>query len=212
MNCQYSISENEFINYLESGPPQLALFSLNTITPYTISLSCLLYDNGVYYQYIANSQVRSTVGITNIVSAQMNISEDEGQYDLILRTFQNGSNQQESINYNIFFDIITSYNIYLKRQSCLQSDPKYSQNKSLEEFNNYINKFDDMDLVSLLNIYLGINSIVTGHSEGFELIRDFSLEEYDSEIFNTKLWEYWNLMATIRSLLIESINTIMTQL
>jgi len=57
------------------------------------------------------------------------------------------------------FDVKSLYLLYNQRKSCLQI-PNYAKNKTLEIFNEMIDKFNTYDSAIAMNLYLLINAIV----------------------------------------------------
>jgi hypothetical protein len=187
--CNYSITQEELLNYLETRPPQIAIFCRTVLSNNTESLTCLMFDNNEYKQYVANIQIGLKVAATNLASSRTELSSNEGMYDLILKTYQEGIKRSDEV----FFDIVTSYNIYL-----LLKNPcnKYAKDKIILDFHDHLQNFSDMDYLTFLHIFLGINYLCLSldHVIASDILRDYSLnEENDQEYFYIKFGDYSNI-------------------
>lgn len=196
VGCEYSISRDELENYLNKNPSSIALFSKKYISNKATSLTCILFKDDVYYEYVANVQIGGTVAFTNVSSSRREIYNNGGVYDLIYTSYLN----EKKHSNEVYFDIVTSYNIYKMRKQCNHNIEQYSNIKIFDDVNKYLADYDDLDYLVFLNIYLGVNGIVLNNEVGRELIRDYTLNEENShESFYNKLNDYYNSTYAARA-------------
>jgi hypothetical protein len=204
MNCNSDISENELLAYLETKPSQIALFSIKVFSSTTAVLSCLFFDNGIYYQYAAQSQIRPNVAITSITIIQRELLEGENDYDLIWETFNKPDTQP--LQQDTFFDIVTTENIYRARLICQNTNANYAKEKTMQEYLFYSEELNDWDYLLFLYIYIGINAVVLGNNIGYEFLREYILvDEGSNETFYMKLSDYYTVNLSVMNELLRYI-------
>jgi hypothetical protein len=69
----------------------------------------------------------------------------------------------------ISFDVLTIYEILTNRGSCINIIKRYARNMTLNIFNDYVLRFNKIETIHMLNLYLASNASVLGLDESFLL-------------------------------------------
>jgi hypothetical protein len=173
VQCNYDISYNEFINYLNTTPKNLAIFKVTDKYPYEVTLESLVvglnaetigdylittskasFESNRYYKTTLNSQL-------------MSFTTKKQKYNYIKNFLFNTT--------NYFFDPETTYNIYSKRHLCQQLVYNYSYNKTMDRHNTLLTFLEsDIEVRALLNLYIGSIASLLGSQNNLTMYLNIS--------------------------------------
>ena len=107
-------------------------------------------NNENYYVY--STRISDVKIINKYTNNILNHDEIINVFDVMLDT-----------NYKIFFDPITTFNIFSQRVNCSSIIDNYAKNKTLSHINEIIELLsNDIRTLSLLNLYIGSIGIILG--------------------------------------------------
>lgn len=91
-------------------------------------------------------------------------------------------------NIDVYFDVITIYNVYSNRSKCQRIIPNYAHIKTREYFNSIVSLFNVSDKIIHLHLYLIVNAIIlriTMPSE-FTLPESIHIDDYEEYVNDTE--------------------------
>ena len=169
------LSSKEVRNYLTSNPKypigkfNFTIFDSDDVLlkDQLLSGEYIIKNNSepIYYTFEYNSFTKLYSKDTRLFEGFMTeyIDERSGSniidFDYIIR-----------INDEIFFDIMTTLNVYSKRNQCMEVNKNYARRQTLKEFNCVLSKINYPELYNILKAYVTINAQILGF---------LSFEEFD---------------------------------
>jgi hypothetical protein len=207
--CARSIKQHEFKNYLASNPNhKVGIFMMNDnyidkANKASVIILSYIGNNQYFVEwkvisayFVENELERVRIvnnpkynfGFADFPKEKMYLDELLNMLFITLSIRGNGVNIYENTGYYIRFDVLTTYNIFTNRSSCVKLIKDYSKDLVLGMIDDDLRKLVVEDKIHALNLYLYMNARIFDIEKnypGINIVTDMeitdNIEQYISE-------------------------------